>query len=263
MPSKHNCVVLNQNGVVQQINHYYPYGSMMGEGYSASSQPYRYGGKELVTLENLNLSDFGARWLDSPSGTFTTMDPLCEKYTQYSPYLYCAGNPIKYIDPSGKFKISVQDAKISPALNLYLKRGISKVLENPKIVKALMKNGEFTREQLNEDFMYGKGPIIQLDPYIDYYGLFVPKEGSDELKIKMDVVLDLENADGIKKDALLFLIAVIILHEYVHYGDNQDGVQQEVEEGVQFEMDAYGVEVTEYNMEIIIQEWINRQNINE
>lgn len=79
----------------------------------------------------------------------------------------------------------------------------------------------------------------------------------------MDVVLDLENADGIKKDALLFLIAVIILHEYVHYGDNQDGVQQEVEEGVQFEMDAYGVEVTEYNMEIIIQEWINRQNINE
>lgn len=79
----------------------------------------------------------------------------------------------------------------------------------------------------------------------------------------MDVVIDLENADGIKKDALLFLIAVIILHEYVHYGDNQDGVQQEVEEGVQFEMDAYGVEVTEYNMEIIIQEWINRQNINE
>ncbi len=26
-----NCVVLNQNGVVQQINHYYPYGSLMGE----------------------------------------------------------------------------------------------------------------------------------------------------------------------------------------------------------------------------------------
>ena len=76
-------------------------GSLMGEGYSASSQSYRYGGKELVTLEGLNLSDFGARWLDSPSGTFTTMDPLCEKYTQYSPYLYCAGNPIKYIDPSG------------------------------------------------------------------------------------------------------------------------------------------------------------------
>ena len=96
-----NRVVLNQNGVVQQVNHYYPYGSLMGEGFNASSQPYRYGGKELVTLEGLNLSDFGARWLDSPSGTFTTMDPLCENSYNYSPYLYCAGNPIKYIDPSG------------------------------------------------------------------------------------------------------------------------------------------------------------------
>ena len=97
-----NCVVLNQNGVVQQINHYYPYGSLMGEGFNASSQPYRYGGKELVTLGGLNLSDFGARWLDSPSGTFTTMDPLCEDFQHLSPYLYCAGNPIKYIDPSGE-----------------------------------------------------------------------------------------------------------------------------------------------------------------
>ena len=104
-----NCVVLNQNGVVQQINHYYPYGSLMGEGFNASSQPYRYGGKELVTLEGLNLSDFGARWLDSPSGTFTTMDPLCEDFQHISPYLYCAGNPIKYIDPTGRVLETVWD----------------------------------------------------------------------------------------------------------------------------------------------------------
>ena len=76
-------------------------GSLMGEGFNASSQPYRYGGKELVTLGGFNLSDFGTRWLDSPSGTFTTMDPLCEDFQHLSPYLYCAGNPIKYIDPSG------------------------------------------------------------------------------------------------------------------------------------------------------------------
>ncbi len=104
-----NSVVLNQNGVVQQINHYYPYGSLMGEVMNTSSQPYRYGGKELVTLGGLNLSDFGARWLDSPSGTFTTMDPLCEDFQHFSPYLYCAGNPIKYIDPSGMEMWSTND----------------------------------------------------------------------------------------------------------------------------------------------------------
>ena len=104
-----NSVVLNQNGVVQQINHYYPYGSLMGEVMNTSSQPYRYGGKELVTLGGLNLSDFGARWLDSPSGTFTTMDPLCEDFQHLSPYLYCAGNPIKYIDPTGRVLETVWD----------------------------------------------------------------------------------------------------------------------------------------------------------
>lgn len=40
-------------------------GSMMGERYNVSSQPYRYGGKELVTLGGLNLSYFGARWLNT------------------------------------------------------------------------------------------------------------------------------------------------------------------------------------------------------
>ena len=60
-------------------------GSLMGEGFNASSQPYRYGGKELVTLGGFNLSDFGTRWLDSPSGTFTTMDPLCEDFQHLTP----------------------------------------------------------------------------------------------------------------------------------------------------------------------------------
>ncbi|MDU1890980.1 MAG: hypothetical protein E6767_09845 [Dysgonomonas sp.] len=30
-----------------------------------------------------------------------SVDPLCEKYYWISPYVYCANNPIKYIDPTG------------------------------------------------------------------------------------------------------------------------------------------------------------------
>ncbi len=33
---------------------------------------------------------------------FTTRDPLCEKYYDLSPYGYCAGNPMRYVDPDGK-----------------------------------------------------------------------------------------------------------------------------------------------------------------
>ena len=141
-----NCVVLNQNGVVQQINHYYPYGSLMGEGFNASSQPYRYGGKELITLEGLNLSDFGARWLDSPSGTFTTMDPLCEDFQHLSPYLYCAGNPIKYIDPSGEAAIKVALSGLKYIKNLY---------------KVYKKTGKLTKDNLKK---------AGLDEFVDIAG---------------------------------------------------------------------------------------------
>jgi len=39
--------------------------------------------------------------LDSKSGSFTTMDPLAEKYYSWSPYAYCMGNPVRNVDPTG------------------------------------------------------------------------------------------------------------------------------------------------------------------
>jgi hypothetical protein len=33
---------------------------------------------------------------------FTTLDPLAEKYYSISPYVYCANNPVRYIDSDGR-----------------------------------------------------------------------------------------------------------------------------------------------------------------
>ena len=49
-----------------------------------------YGGKELQTVNGLNLRDFHARWQDYATGRLTTQDPLAEKYHALSPYIYCA-----------------------------------------------------------------------------------------------------------------------------------------------------------------------------
>ena len=61
-----------------------------------------YGGKELQTMNGLNLYDFHARWQDYATCWFTTQDPLAEKHYALSPYTYCTGNPIMFIDPTGK-----------------------------------------------------------------------------------------------------------------------------------------------------------------
>ena len=50
----------------------------------------------------LDMYDYGARFYDPSICRFTTMDPMCEKYYHLSPYIYCANNPIKYIDVKGE-----------------------------------------------------------------------------------------------------------------------------------------------------------------
>ena len=92
-------VVANQNGEVEQVNHYYPYGGLMGESTNSDHQPYKYNGKELDRHHGLDWYDYGARWYDG--GRFNTMDRFAEKYPSLTPYGYCAGNPINYIDING------------------------------------------------------------------------------------------------------------------------------------------------------------------
>ena len=96
-----NRMVVRADGTVEQVTHYYPYGGLMGESTGGDTQPYKYNGKELDRTNGLDLYDYGARHMDAALGRFTTMDPLCEKYYSISPYAYCAGNPINYIDPDG------------------------------------------------------------------------------------------------------------------------------------------------------------------
>ncbi|MBQ4344902.1 MAG: RHS repeat-associated core domain-containing protein, partial [Muribaculaceae bacterium] len=65
------------------------------------SDLYRYSGKELDKISGLDWYDFSARHLDPAYCRFTTPNPLAEQYPDLSPYAYCMGNPIKFIDPTG------------------------------------------------------------------------------------------------------------------------------------------------------------------
>ena len=97
-----NRVVTTYTGTVKQTTHYYPDGVTHDKSTEQGEQKYKYNGKELDRMHGLDWYDYAARQYDPTTGMFTSMDPLCEKYYHISPYVYCAGNPVRYVDPDGR-----------------------------------------------------------------------------------------------------------------------------------------------------------------
>ena len=113
-----NRVVVNTNDSIEQVNHYYPYGGLMAESTGGDTQRYKYNGKELDRMHGLDWYDYGARWMNGL--TFTTQDRFAEKYYETSPYMYCQGNPMKYMDVNGdSLTLHGTPEDIQAALDIY------------------------------------------------------------------------------------------------------------------------------------------------
>ena len=138
MPSYHyylrdhlgnNRLVISDTGDIEQTNEYYPYGGPWGNASTFQGlQPFKYNGKELDRVHGLDWYDYGARRYDPAFVQFTQMDPLCEQYPHLSPYAYCAGNPVRYVDPDGRhirvrkkgenYEV-IEGGKVDDDLNIY------------------------------------------------------------------------------------------------------------------------------------------------
>ena len=125
-------VVDGDTGTVLEANDYYPFGKRIPtvtealsvtEPVEVTSNPnphsvastssttaptspnrWHFSGKESQSFLSaaIPLLDFGARMYDPLTARWTAQDPLAEKYYAVSPYAYCLGNPIVYLDPNGK-----------------------------------------------------------------------------------------------------------------------------------------------------------------
>ena len=97
--------ITNMQGSVVERNGYYPFGSETALG---SSYPklldnrMKFNGKEVQTIGNLGLLDYGARMYDPAIGRWTAQDPLSEKYYSWSQYNYCVNNPVMFVDLDGR-----------------------------------------------------------------------------------------------------------------------------------------------------------------
>ncbi|MBR4841059.1 MAG: RHS repeat-associated core domain-containing protein [Paludibacteraceae bacterium] len=124
-------IITNSYGEITQNISYIPYGEIFVEETAGGWQsPYYFSAKELD--EETGLYYYGARWL--------SVDPMLEKYVGISPYNYCAGNPVKLVDPDGRNWV-MRD--VDGATEVYYDRNVTsqKDLSNDKYGAVMLEDG--------------------------------------------------------------------------------------------------------------------------
>ncbi|MCQ2284400.1 MAG: RHS repeat-associated core domain-containing protein [Bacteroidales bacterium] len=69
------------------------------------------------------LSYFGSRYYSSELSVWLSVDPMSDKYPSLSPYVYCADNPVKLVDPNGEdYEVAVDETNktITIRANFYV-----------------------------------------------------------------------------------------------------------------------------------------------
>jgi len=160
-----------------------------------------------------------------------------------------------------------------PKLTNVLKNDLPKIAQNQIVIDVINEITDAPKETIKEALQWGKGPTIQIqqlggegdaEKYGSYRG-HLSDDYLDTLFLDIDLVNEFEDSNITEiSDALSFLIAVTILHEYVHLGDmvfgdnfwgdlffNED-YDPENEAGIIFEMNIFGEAVWRENAGIIL-----------
>ena len=93
--------ITNYHGNITQHAEYLPFGELLvDEHRNSHNTRYKYNGKEF-DQETGNYY-YGARYYNPKTSLWLSVDPLAEKYNEWSPYNYTLNNPVKYVDPDGR-----------------------------------------------------------------------------------------------------------------------------------------------------------------
>lgn len=102
---------------VQHIE-YLPYGQVFMENRQGYSSQFTFSDKE--EDRESGLTYFGARYYNSKVALWQSVDPMTDKYPGMSPYNYCLGNPINFIDEKGNDVKTSENYNIIKTNNLFL-----------------------------------------------------------------------------------------------------------------------------------------------
>lgn len=148
--------------------------------------------------------------------------------------------------------IDGQDQTTYPKFTIYVKKYLPEIANIQSMQRAFLRYAQMDRTTLKRALKWGNQPTLKIvefppDPDSFLNGEFTPGISSNEIRLNKILVKAYEdgspanlaftqNARGQKMPR----VGVTILHELVHWGDDQDGIDFEGEEGELFEQAVYG-----------------------
>ena len=114
------------DGEAVQHLHYLPWGEeFVDQRITDFSARHTFSAKERDS--ETGLSYFGARYYSRDLSIWLSVDPMSDKYPSLSPYVYCADNPVRLVDPNGEAFVGVDGENVEVNKD---KNGIITVGEN-------------------------------------------------------------------------------------------------------------------------------------
>jgi uncharacterized membrane protein YgcG len=173
--------------------------------------------------------------------------PFIWEYTGDDGSSFIDSDPAKEVDL--QFDPNDQINTLYPNLYQLVKNLKSFVKSSPEVMAALIYWSGFSKQQILEKLTFGTGPVVKVVDGLDAYSSYNKTTGENVLKISGSWVRGLEAAvlPGTKRGTA-FVVAVAILHEFVHFGTGQHNVDEgKFDFGWGFERTAFKVIVDAKN----------------
>ena len=147
------------DGEAVQHLHYLPFGEdLVNQQLTVTGAMYTFSAKEKDA--ETGYSYFGSRYYNSDLSIWLSVDPMASKYPSLSPYVYCANNPIKLVDPNGEevwivgdeWESAFNSLQQGTNLELSIEDGVVKIVGG----KVLNDNDQQLYDAINDNSVIAK-----------------------------------------------------------------------------------------------------------
>ena len=167
------------------------------------------------------LSYFGARYYSSDLSIWLSVDPMSDKYPSLSPYVYCADNPVKLVDPNGEAWETEEDAKMADSMIENAKNNINRIDDRINELTDIYSDQKLSRQTKNElnDLIHQRNYLNEGISNLTMMGNSEELFHFKELKSGNETGFSRKQDDGIIN--IYYLDIAMAWHECVHIGDSK------------------------------------------